>query len=1219
MPDTTLTGQISDQAAAAIIRDPSLTSSQYAYLVQNAANRTLVDAQAGLGGDLRQQAIPQLATEEITVKGYDGDTGYFEYTKTVINKSALPPGVEEVYTSDENGSYISGYQQKISLPSNWNPNNQVYANYDATGKLTGYNNYAPITLIDANGNSLGDYGSSWDATGKPQLYKIQKSRGFFGDLFSSIIGFINDLGPIGKIALAYATGGIATEVAALLDVSSTVAGVITNGVFQVATTGNIDIIKLATSPLGTEVAGLVGVDVTTIDPILKNVATTVIGNVITGQSISAEDILVSAAVGLGSTRVADTGGVITPGTDTTDVLTVTNTEVNTTTASLVNTVEVDIGSGITVTENSFPLDSPYVPGSGALTQGIGPRAPVVDASGREITGEVVTKQEAIQLIKDAFAELTAGGTSLLQELADSRINNITDLAIDDPDSPITLAEARALEDRGITLKNIIVDANQLGADIVSRFVEQNIDIVTKPVAGSGDTAVELDIFTLTSALDVYINDPEAARAVSTIIDRAGGNVSEADLSKSNIISVIIEQRDTGQRVEYQSTAASNPYQNPPITQDTTAPDIVEISDPISVSNPDLDAKINEILGSDIPLSQQVEELRVAGVTVEDIQRVTGVGVNEIQEFFDDNNLPKLPSISDVIATTQNEISKVLDQIGLPKPNIDLATPQGIADIMKFFTSIGLPIPATLLSLGAGLLNKGAAAVNALTSGLTGGSNTSGSTTSGNNNTTASIKTDSLNSYNSAISQIQTSLDNNTTQIISATANSLAATAAVDKARSDLVVAVAGGASASTIASLTAALNNAVNNQTSADTILSGLNNNEIMMYESLIFNQTAYDENAAADPTVLATSTSTFSDPTVLVVGYDDDGNLLPGYELDEENNPVFVGTDFSYNDQVYVGGFPAYDDDGNLLPGYELDEENNPIYIGFPDVTSLDSLNFFDAIQQQVTTDLAQQQASIAEQRKQINNSDWRVRLRLAPSSQYLYNAPNPGILQPLANTDGVIFPYTPRIETAYRANYSAYDLTHSNYRGYFYQNSYVDPVNITCDFTAQDTTEADYLLAVITFFKAATKMFYGQDAERGAPPPLVYLSGLGEYQFNEHPLVISQFNLTLPNDVDYIRSGSVNVNGSDLLSRRIRQSLPTNPLSGALQRLYNLGQNISKGAEDFAIAPPLLGADRPTYVPTKMTISLTLLPVQSRAAVSKQFSLKSFANGDLIKGGFW
>ena len=50
-----------------------------------------------------------------------------------------------------------------------------------------------------------------------------------------------------------------------------------------------------------------------------------------------------------------------------------------------------------------------------------------------------------------------------------------------------------------------------------------------------------------------------------------------------------------------------------------------------------------------------------------------------------------------------------------------------------------------------------------------------------------------------------------------------------------------------------------------------------------------------------------------------------------------------------------------------------------------------------------------------------------------------------PIANLSKLEFPYTPQIDTNYRANYDPYDLTHSNFRGHFYQNSYVDNVNIT------------------------------------------------------------------------------------------------------------------------------------------------------------------------------
>jgi hypothetical protein len=266
-----------------------------------------------------------------------------------------------------------------------------------------------------------------------------------------------------------------------------------------------------------------------------------------------------------------------------------------------------------------------------------------------------------------------------------------------------------------------------------------------------------------------------------------------------------------------------------------------------------------------------------------------------------------------------------------------------------------------------------------------------------------------------------------------------------------------------------------------------------------------------------------------------------------------------------------------------------------------------------------AKQQNIINQQRKQANDGDWRVRLRLAGNSNYLYNAPNPGILQPLEVTDGVIFPYTPQITTAYQAKYNAYELTHSNYKGYFYQGSSVGDISINATFTAQDTDEANYLLAVIHFFRSVTKMFYGQDdsALRGAPPPLVFLQGLGEYQFNLHPCVVSNFNYTLPADVDYIRALSPNNSGTNLIDRRSLQSGVTPFVNPSVSRLRNAG--LPQGGISTPPAPPTLGTNSPTYVPTKMDIQLTLLAIQTRSQVSKQFSLKGFANGDLIKGGFW
>jgi hypothetical protein len=269
--------------------------------------------------------------------------------------------------------------------------------------------------------------------------------------------------------------------------------------------------------------------------------------------------------------------------------------------------------------------------------------------------------------------------------------------------------------------------------------------------------------------------------------------------------------------------------------------------------------------------------------------------------------------------------------------------------------------------------------------------------------------------------------------------------------------------------------------------------------------------------------------------------------------------------------------------------------------------------------------QATLQARYKQPSNDDWRVRLSLSIGANYLYKDPSPGILGPLAKTDGVVFPYTPTIETSYVANYTKTDLVHSNYRGAFYQNSSVQDVSIRGMFTAQDTSEAAYMLAVIHFFRSVTKMFYGKDSQRGAPPPLVYLSGFGDFQFAGHPCVVTNFSYSLPSDVDYIRANNPNNYGTDLLNRREAALSSPTPFSGQQARQSILAAvGIPFGAApakptQSPVTQSVTNTARATYVPTKIEISITLLPMQTRDQISKQFSVKDFANGKLIQGGFW
>lgn len=271
-------------------------------------------------------------------------------------------------------------------------------------------------------------------------------------------------------------------------------------------------------------------------------------------------------------------------------------------------------------------------------------------------------------------------------------------------------------------------------------------------------------------------------------------------------------------------------------------------------------------------------------------------------------------------------------------------------------------------------------------------------------------------------------------------------------------------------------------------------------------------------------------------------------------------------------------------------------------------------------------QQAAVQAEFQSPASGDWRVRLRLAPGATYLYKDTDvaTSILAPLAASNGVVFPYMPTIQTSYNATYDSTDLTHSNYRGQFYKSSYVGDISLTGIFTAQDTAEANYLLAVIHFFRSVTKMFYGaRDPLRGSPPPLVYLIGLGQYQFNNQPCVVKQFAYSMPNDCDYIRTkpNNYNVNLNDRQTKTDTGS--SNPFTAVLDRLRNAG--LKKGALPNVPAQSLLdlqsvnNIDNATYVPTKCEISITLMPIQTRNQQSRLFNMQDYASGKLLKGGFW
>ena len=198
--------------------------------------------------------------------------------------------------------------------------------------------------------------------------------------------------------------------------------------------------------------------------------------------------------------------------------------------------------------------------------------------------------------------------------------------------------------------------------------------------------------------------------------------------------------------------------------------------------------------------------------------------------------------------------------------------------------------------------------------------------------------------------------------------------------------------------------------------------------------------------------------------------------------------------------------------------------------------------------------------------------------------------MLANLQKTGGLVFPYTPTIIVAHSANYNTMAPTHTNYPYFAYQNSQVDQLVITGDFFVQNGIEAQYWVSALHYLRSMTKMFYGGEAETlGAPPPVVHLSGYGDYIFNKVPVIITQFTIDLPQDVDYIATGH---------PQGVNEVPPNHPeakQAATDKRANNIG-----------------------WAPAQSLITVTVQPIYSRREV-EQFSLNKYVKGGYVgDGGF-
>lgn len=207
----------------------------------------------------------------------------------------------------------------------------------------------------------------------------------------------------------------------------------------------------------------------------------------------------------------------------------------------------------------------------------------------------------------------------------------------------------------------------------------------------------------------------------------------------------------------------------------------------------------------------------------------------------------------------------------------------------------------------------------------------------------------------------------------------------------------------------------------------------------------------------------------------------------------------------------------------------------------------------------------------------DRRARLSPKPASitRVLGQKGEDNILSPLIDTNGLLWPYTPVITDSNSVNYTEFDMVHSNQPMVAYKNNALKEIQISGTFTAQNESEARYCLAVIHFLRTVTKMYFGASGNnsatqlRGTPPPVLLFNAYGTALYHNVPVLVRQFSVEFPNDVDYVEVPS--------------------PVDGTS-----------------------------AWVPAEFLV-ITQLIVQNSPKRLRQFNLDSFRKGDLIKKGGW
>lgn len=255
----------------------------------------------------------------------------------------------------------------------------------------------------------------------------------------------------------------------------------------------------------------------------------------------------------------------------------------------------------------------------------------------------------------------------------------------------------------------------------------------------------------------------------------------------------------------------------------------------------------------------------------------------------------------------------------------------------------------------------------------------------------------------------------------------------------------------------------------------------------------------------------------------------------------------------------------------------------------------------------------------------DRRARISAKPAARRIIYGPNrkDNILQPLYNTNGFLFPYTPTIFDSATVNYEYYDPIHTNQPFAAFKSVAVKEIQVTGIFSTMNQQEALQNIANIHFLRVITKMYFGlgndgsddsksgQDL-RGTPPPILLFNAYGNALYNNIPVIVTSFNTEFPADVDYV------------------PAILPEEVGGAIKKVFNNPGEFDIFKNPRGITNPLAGPEQIgtelikkgniiAWLPTRFVITVQMAVQNTPDRLRRQFNLNDFRTGRLIKKGGW